>query len=407
MKICIIGGGTTGWMAAAYIEKYLPEVNVTLIESSTIPTIGVGESSLPQLRNFFNDLGIDDKTWVSDCNGVLKKGSEKICWNGGTVEEDKFKFKFWYNRDNQFDDWLQTYLKGNVNKENLNNELYDPDGWQSYAYHLDAEKIPTVLKKHTKNINHIIKTLDDLPNGYDLYLDCTGFNRKFVKNRKFIDLTKKGHILNSAWVQAFELKTEPYNYTKSIALNYGWQFNIHTREKNGAGYVFCSDMCSEKKALEEFLNFNKQYNPYQGSNPRLLRWKSGFLENPWNDNVVALGLAGGFIEPQESNALYLIQYSITSLVKCIKRGYKSKVYNKIMKNIWLHNSDFLLHLYKLSPRKDTEFWKYYIKEDSDISLWKNYIKFNDTRKSLYHSAMWANIGVLYDEFNYYGKIIND
>ena len=220
MKICIIGGGTTGWMAAAYIEKYLPEVNVTLIESSTIPTIGVGESSLPQLRNFFNDLGIDDKTWVSDCNGVLKKGSEKICWNGGTVEEDKFKFKFWYNRDNQFDDWLQTYLKGNVNKENLNNELYDPDGWQSYAYHLDAEKLPTFLKKHTKNINHIIKTLDDLPNGYDLYLDCTGFNRKFVKNRKFIDLTKKGHILNSAWVQAFELKTEPYNYTKSIALNY-------------------------------------------------------------------------------------------------------------------------------------------------------------------------------------------
>ena len=76
MKICIVGGGTAGWMAAAHIERHIPESTITLIESPTIPIIGVGESSLPQLRNFFNELGIDDATWVSECNGLIKNGNE-------------------------------------------------------------------------------------------------------------------------------------------------------------------------------------------------------------------------------------------------------------------------------------------------------------------------------------------
>lgn len=404
MKICIVGGGATGWMAAAYIEANLPDSEITLIESPTIPIIGVGESSLPQLRNFFNELGIDDNTWVKKCNGILKKGNEKICWNGGSVKDDRFKFTFWYNDSNKFDTWLTDYMSKNLDKESLNDQLYDQSGWQGYAYHLDAEKIPLVLKEHTTKVNHVIDTIDELPYGYDLYLDCTGFSRKFVQGREFVDLSKKGHIVNRSWVQAFKLDGQPYNYTESIALKYGWQFNIHTKEKNGAGYVFCSDMCSEQDALIEFQKFNSEFEPYKNSEPRLIKWQSGFLKEPWKDNIVAVGLSGGFIEPLESNALYMIQYSITALVNTIKRGYSSATYNKMMNRIWMFNSDYLLHLYRLSPRTDTSFWKYYSISDSDKTLWQNYLKFNDKWKSLWPSAIWASVGVLYNEFKYYEKI---
>ena len=167
MKICIIGGGTAGWMAAAHIEKHIPESTITLIESPTIPIIGVGESSLPQLRNFFNELGIDDDTWVSECNGLIKNGNEKVSWNGG---DDRFKFTFWYDA-NGLDDWLDDYQKYNLPKESLNDKFYSDKGWQGYAYHLDAELIPTLLKKYTERTTHIIDTIEVLPKGYDLYLD--------------------------------------------------------------------------------------------------------------------------------------------------------------------------------------------------------------------------------------------
>ena len=395
MKICIIGGGTAGWMAAAHIEKHIPESTITLIESPTIPIIGVGESSLPQLRNFFNELGIDDDTWVSECNGLIKNGNEKVSWNGG---DDRFKFTFWYDA-NGLDDWLDDYQKYHLPKESLNDKFYSDKGWQGYAYHLDAELIPTLLKKYTERTTHIIDTIEELPKGYDLYLDCTGFKRKFVRDRNFIDLTSRGHIVNKAWVQSFKLNEKPYNYTESVALDYGWQFNIDTRENRGCGYVFASQFCTTDQALKYFQEYNSDYEPYQGSEPRLLECTSGFLDNPWQGNIVALGLTSGFIEPLESNALYMIQYSITNLVKTIKRNYNPQSYNKVMKKLWLHNSDFLLHLYKLSPRNDTDFWRYYQKDNTDLTLWQNYIKHNNKWISLYPSSMWANVAVLYDEFS--------
>ncbi len=95
----------------------------------------------------------------------------------------------------------------------------------------------------------------------------------------------------------------------------------------------------------------------------------------------------------------MIQYSITNLVKTIKRNYNPQSYNKVMKKLWLHNSDFLLHLYKLSPRNDTDFWRYYQRDNTDLTLWQNYIKHNNKWISLYPSSMWANVAVLYDEFS--------
>ena len=111
--IVIIGGGTSGWWAAGYLEKNFPEFNITLIESDTIPKIGVGESTLPQIRVFFEEMGIAESDWMDRCNAIHKFGNIKQGW----VENDaEFPFTFWYNNNNVFDEWVAEYHKGNKTK---------------------------------------------------------------------------------------------------------------------------------------------------------------------------------------------------------------------------------------------------------------------------------------------------
>tara|TARA_B100001093_G_scaffold186004_1_gene178741 strand:- start:1931 stop:3139 length:1209 start_codon:yes stop_codon:yes gene_type:complete len=401
MKICIIGGGTTGWMAAAHIEKHLPESTITLIESPTIPIMGVGESSLPQLRNFFLDLGLKDEDWIDECNAIIKIGNEKINWTGKN-NLDNLSFQFWHNDNNVFDNWVKDYFNNKKQKSDLNQDLYDNTGWRSIAYHLEADKISSVLKKYCKKVHHEEETITNLPDGYDLYLDCTGFSRQFVVDKTFNKFDNQ-HIINRAWVCSYELEGEPYPHTRSIATDDGWMFSIHTQNKDGRGYCFSTRYCSEEEALKNFTKLNQNFNTYKNSKPRLLKWESGFLENPWTDSTVCLGLAGGFIEPLESNSLFMIQFSITNLVNCLKRGYNNKTYNRMMKKLWLENSNFLLHIYKLSPRKDTPFWNHYDVEDTDQTLWKNYKLRSNKWSYLYPSSLWATLGLLYDEFKYYTK----
>ena len=168
MKVCIIGGGTAGWWTAAYLRKNHPQLYITLVESSNIPSIGVGESTMPHVRAFFEDLGIDESSWLKSCSGVRKTGNLKQGWLN--KNDEPLNFKFWYEG---FDQWLPKYLNGEVTKDSLNS-LYDNDGWQSYAYHVDAAQAWQIVKDHVKDINHVIQeiTPETLPEA-DLYVDCT------------------------------------------------------------------------------------------------------------------------------------------------------------------------------------------------------------------------------------------
>ena len=142
MKICIIGGGTTGWWAAGYIEHNFPDYEITLIESSDIPIIGVGESTLPMIKTFFDSFGMKEETWMPKCNAIHKHGNIKQGWDKQDGEE--FKFTFWFNDNNVFENWYKKYKAGKVTKHQINNELYDANGWSALAYHLDAEKACTI-----------------------------------------------------------------------------------------------------------------------------------------------------------------------------------------------------------------------------------------------------------------------
>ena len=386
MKICIVGGGTSGWWCASYMEKFL-DAEITLIESDNIPIIGVGESSLPQIKTFFDAIGIEEKVWMKECHAVYKYGNVKTGWD--KMNGEPFTFTFWHNDNNKFDKWYH-------NKTDFD-QLYEKGAWGSVAYHLDAEEASVLIKNHCKNVIHKIDTLTELPKGYDLYVDCTGFSRKFIKDKS--ETIFDDHLVNSAWVCPFKQDGNIENYTKSIAREYGWQFIIDLQNKVGSGYVFCDKYLTDNEARFYFKEYTKELTPLK--EPKLIKWKPNILTNAWCDDVVAVGLSGGFIDPLEANALYMTVYSITSLVECINRNLGQEVYNRNMRKVWKGNSDFILHHYKLTKRYDTEFWRFYRSFDVRKSLWDNYRQKNNKRTNLFSDAIWATLGVYFDEFTFY------
>lgn len=395
--IVIIGGGTSGWWAAGYLEKNFPEFNITLIESDTIPKIGVGESTLPQIRVFFEEMGIAESDWMDRCNAIHKFGNIKQGW----VENDaEFPFTFWYNNNNVFDEWVAEYHKGNKTKTQINDDLYDKEGWRAYAYHLDAELAGSVVKDSCTRVKHIIATLDssNIPQA-DLYIDCTGFSRKFINDKT--EITLEHHLIDSAIVCPYELEKGFPPYTKSIARPAGWQFIIGLQNRIGTGYCYSSQHISDQDAMEQFLEFNKHRTPFMEKQPRVIKWTPSVLKNPWCGNTVAIGTSSGFIDPLESNALFMTQFQITSLAKCIKRGSSKEAYNRLTTKVWGDISNYILHHYMLSNRDDTEFWKYYKNFDVKKSLWENYKIKGKTYTEVYPDAIWATLGLYFEEFTHY------
>lgn len=398
MKICIVGGGTTGWWCAAYMERNLPDADITLIESNTIPIIGVGESTLPMIKTFFDNMGLDESDWMPEAHAIHKIGNIKQGWT--SPDDQEFPFTFWYNDNQAFDSWVPGYFSGYKTKQDINPDLYDQGGWKSVAYHLDADKAGKFLRTRCNRVHHIIDTLTELPAGYDLYIDCTGFSRRFVKDNSTTVFPH--HLVNSVWVCPYELDVhEPY--TRSIARPHGWQFIIGLTNRIGTGYVFSDKHISEEQALDAFLEYNRHRKPFMEKTPRLLKWKPEILTNPWADNVVAIGLAAGFLDPLESNALFMTQFQITQLVECIKRGNGSRAYNRATRLLWRQNHEYIYHHYALSNRTDTEFWKYYSQHDVRKSLWDNYKQRGNKYTQLFPDSIWATLGLYYGEFTHYEK----
>ena len=396
MKICIVGGGTAGWWCAGYMEKFLPDAEITLIESDEIPTSGVGESTLPQIGAFFEDLGIPEEEWMNGCNAVKKYGNMKYEWDG--VGKDPFFMTFWWNEPkNRFNDWYEEWKAGRKDK-NSHVEMYDRNDWRSIAYHLDANLANEVVRKHCKRVNHIIDTITELPEGYDLYVDATGFRRQFTIDKT--EVIWDHHLVDRAWIRPLELEGK-CSYTKTFAKPEGWQFMVDLQNRTGTGYVYSSQHVSDEKALEQFKSWTSHRKPYNNIEPRLIKWKPNVLKNPWKDNVVTIGLGQGFVDPLEANGLYLVVYSITLLVKCILRNSKPEAYNRSIMKVQKHNSDYILHHYMLSDRDDTEFWKYYSKFDVEETLWKLFKNNSNAQANLYSDAIWAQLGIYFEKFKHY------
>jgi len=412
-SITVVGGGTSGCFAAANLKKYFPNFEVRLLHSDVIETIGVGESVTPPIKHFMDDLGADEKQWMSETGSIYKYAN---CFEDWCEEDDKQYFGFSYNEplekvlNNQeisFDDiksvkhtdlrltdvWLKLFQQNKFKNysESFNplhpfmetlkapyvNGKYLGSPNFSYAFHVDAEKLGPWVKDNIAKklgvietvgtVKHIIK--DDqgikkliLHNGEeivsDLYVDATGFHRLLISE---FDNEYKHYNqcpANSAWVgpmayndQSLEMK----NYTQSIRQEEGWQFKIGLKNRIGTGLVYSDKYFDDAVVLEKF----KKLQDGRGlKEPRLLKWEPKRLINPAQKNVVSIGMAAGFVEPMEANALFVTVSSIWQLNYAIEKNETDwKTYNENIGYALDDIADFISVHYTLCKKQTNIFWE--------------------------------------------------
>lgn len=411
-RIVIVGGGTAGWMTAAYLAKYRNGKNITLVESPTIPKIGVGESVTPHVCNFFEEIGINEFDWMLETGAVHKYANKFVNWHGKndtqyfsfnyTVPSSNFYKDIPVNRTqadftsdvdksrsidivsklcrekafNRFDRYFNPqfhYMENNVmpykNGQDLLNQPF------SHAHHINAElagnyirdkiAIPSGVTHIVANVVNVVTkdnkiesiTLDnELELTADLFVDCSGFSRVLVKALGW-KIKNFDTPINSAWVcqtDYLDPEKEMVNYTQSIAEPYGWRFKIGLYHRMGNGYCFSSNHVNDEDALEHFI---KQIGK-QRKSPRLIKWQPSRLEKFGDGNCAAVGLSCGFIEPLEANALYTIITSIRRLNNVLDHDILNfDVYNEKMSYTIDDIMDFIFVHYTLSGRNDTAFWR--------------------------------------------------
>lgn len=357
-KICVVGGGTAGWMAAAYLSR---SFDVTIIESPNIPIIGVGESTLPVVKKFCDDLGIKEDEWMPLCQAEYKLGIRHEGWKKSCTDPWWHWFLYDRNKDTQMLDHVRNHTI--------------PDNG-SYAYHVDATRFgaavmkPKALENNTKHIIDTVKNVSldgdgqieylELENtgriSFDLYVDATGFS-KILAEKVGIEYSPYQHLINDSAVACPQNSAPIQNrYTITRTMKYGWMWEIALKERRGAGYVFSSKYCSDQDAIDEYL----QYFPDSDRNKlRVIKFKPEYAKNPFHKNVAAVGLSCGFIEPLEANSIWMISYNVMGLYKCLTENRKFETFNRAFRKTSFEMYDFILSHYTLSDLDHTPYWQYY------------------------------------------------
>ena len=393
-KVVIAGGGTAGWMAAAAISKILGKVlDITLIESDQIGTIGVGEATIPPLVTFHRLLDIKEQDFMSATQGTFKLG---IAFEGWRDVNENYFHSFgetgqdhWTAGFQHF--WLKDRARGStrdygeycleLKAAELNKFAHLPKGGLNYAYHIDATLYAKFLRKFSegfgvKRVEGKITSVDQrsedgfiesvtLESGKviagDLFIDCTGFRGLLIEQTLKTGYRDWSHWLpcDSAIAVQTESMIEAIPYTRSIARESGWQWRIPLQHRVGNGMVYSSKFIDDDEARQVLL---KNIAGGRLTDPLHIRFKTGRRLKNWNKNVIALGLASGFLEPLESTSIHLIQRGVLRLMQLFPiDGIKSpdiEEYNK-QSLLEIHNiRDFIILHYKVTNRQDTPFWRH-------------------------------------------------
>ncbi|WP_295802891.1 tryptophan halogenase family protein [uncultured Microbulbifer sp.] len=393
-KVIVAGGGTAGWMTAAALSKLLGKnLDIKLVESEAIGTVGVGEATIPTLHLFHQLLGIDEREMMAATNATFKLGIAFENWK--EVGED-YIHSFgaagkdcWACNFSHF--WVKgrklgiDYPIGDYTKEHLGAQMgryaVSPRSERTHAYHFDASlyarylralaekhgavriegKIEQVqLDHHTGDIRALQLDSGELLEG-DLFIDCTGFRGLLIDQALHSGFDDWGHWLPCDRAVAVQTgkSANPVPYTRSIARESGWQWRIPLQSRTGNGLVFCSHYMDENQALEQLLQ-NVEGEPL--NQPRVIPFRTGTRRQHWNKNCVAIGLSSGFIEPLESTSIHLIQRSIVRLMTLFpSNGIVAAdvdEYNRLIREETENVRDFVVLHYKLTDRQDSEFWRY-------------------------------------------------
>ncbi len=412
-SIIIVGGGTAGWMTAAALANAVQaKCSITLIESDEIGTVGVGEATIPAIRTFNQSLGIDENEFVRATKGSFKLGIEFVNW--GKKGHRYFHPFGTYGRN--FDllpvhqHWIKAHLAGEApsldelcmawaaaKRGRFAQPSPDPRHVLStfdYAYHFDAGLYARFLRAYAEERGVVrvegkisgiglhpetgfVETVgleDGRSFSGDLFVDCSGFRGLLIEGA-----LETGYLDWTHWLPCDRAVAIPCAsssdftpYTRSTAHEAGWQWRIPLQHRTGNGHVYCSGFTSDQVALDTLLaNLDGEVL----GDPRPLRFVTGRRNKFWNRNVVAIGLASGFMEPLESTSIHLIQAGIAKLIALFPdRDFDPAVtdeYNRIAINEFERIRDFIILHYKLTTRDDTELWRYCAAMDiPDTLQWK-------------------------------------
>lgn len=419
-KIAVVGGGTAGWLSAAVIAAHHKSddavgLRIVLIESSDIPTIGVGEGTWPTMKNTVRSIGIKESDLFERCHAAFKQGGKFVEWvhGNGDFYYHPFTVPLGYGRldlapyVSDIEDFaIESNFQHHVCEAGLAPRSLAEGEYQSqcnYAYHIDAGAFADLLKKHSKTelgVEHIIGTVEDaklssddniesivLADGSlveaDLFIDCTGFSSMLLGKKMGVPFVSKDQYLFNDSALAlqvpYESDREPIaSHTIATAQNAGWLWDIGLPHRRGVGHVYASDYLSDDEAEANLHNY---LDAKPGElNPRKISFASGHRAKFWKNNCVAVGMSAGFVEPLEATAIMLVEISARYIAENLPPDdgimkITAKRFNDQMDYRWERIIDFLKLHYMLTKRPEP-YWQAHTNEESipeslqeDLAVW--------------------------------------
>jgi tryptophan halogenase len=401
-SVVIAGGGTAGWMTAAALVRVLgPRLTITLVESSEIGIVGVGEATIPAIAQFNRMIKLDEDDFLRQTQGTFKLGIEFVDWMRrgheymhafGPVGRDLayVPFHHYLFRENGTADPAQSpagtlwefslnWLAAKQARFSRLTRVPDsPLAGLAWAFHFDASLYAAYLSKRAiqqgvRRIDAKIAGALQSPDGdvralkledgrelaADFFIDCTGFRGLLIEGA-----LQTGYEDWTRWLPCDRAQAVPCGrtdpllpYTRATAREAGWQWRIPLQHRTGNGLVYSSAHMSDDKARDQLLaNLDA---PALGE-PRVIRFTTGRRKQLWNRNVVCMGLASGFLEPLESTSIHLIQVTIQRLIlhfphlgNCEERR---REFNRAAATEYDYIRDFIILHYFANERVGEPFW---------------------------------------------------
>jgi tryptophan halogenase len=410
-QIVIVGGGTAGWMTAAAAAKTLRQgYRIRLVESDEIGTVGVGEATIPMIQRFNTALELDENEFMRETQATFKLGIEFVDWGRigesymhgfgpigqgmGVLSFDKYWQKLAQaGRAAPLGDYTISVKAAYAGKFMRPR----PDLPQSplanitYAFQFDAGLYARYLRRYAERrgvvrtegrVEHVVCRDSDgfveavvLASGEripgQLFIDCSGFRGLLIEQTLRTGYDDWSHWLpcDRAYAVPSGRDAAPKPYTRATARAAGWQWRIPLQHRTGNGYVYCSRFISDDAAADALLG---SLGGPALADPRPLRFTTGIRKKFWNRNVVAIGLAGGFLEPLESTSIHLIQAAIARLLEFFPDAAfdarDTEEFNRVLRLEYEGIRDFLILHYKLTAREDSPFWVHCAAMDIPDSL---------------------------------------
>ena len=403
-KVVIVGGGSAGWMAAAYLDAALnmPDMRVadiTLVESPDVPRIGVGEATIPSINHVLAVIGLDETEFLKRVDGTFKHAIKYVNWLDGNG--DSYYHAFGRRRmkplDRSSENWLRSdrslpfsetisaqpaLCEAYIGPKGLPGDTGQPQF--TYAFHMNALKFADYLcevatsRGVTHHLDHLtdveiadtgniaaINTRGGLRLEGDLFIDCTGFNALLIEKQLGVDWVDCSQWLLSDRAVTIQVpyETDYPGYvrpnTVATAVSAGWIWEIPLQNRRAWGYVHSSQFVDEDQAERELRAFvgSKAHD----LPARFVPFKVGYRAKAWVKNCIAIGLSGGFIEPLESTGLYLSDLSTVMLAEHFPyHGDMAPLayrYNRIIADRFHEIVDFINLHYCLTRREDNEYWR--------------------------------------------------